>query len=181
MTHILCLGPKKRGIRRLALVGALLAGALFYPSAVLAATQSAPPPPEYTYDSGFVAKGQARVPPRVAMPSPGDGTTCWSITTTRSRGLWPYGRAIHLYTIWCGKSGIITYRESSAWPGVDFLCSASDVWWGKVGGGAGWSFVDVQAQAAFACDSPWWFDWHDFLMQRIRYHPNGYYETIAYQ
>ena len=78
-------------------------------------------------------------------------------------------------------TGIITYRESSAWPGVDFLCSASDVWWGKVGGGAGWSFVDVQAQAAFACDSPWWFDWHDFLMQRIRYHPNGYYETIAYQ
>ncbi len=166
--------------RRFLFVGALAVAALFSASTGLAATEPAPPR-EYSSDSGFAAEGQGRVAPRPAMPGDGDGSTCWSITTTRSRGLWPYGRAIHLYTVWCGKSGQITYRASSAWPGVDFLCSSSDLWWGKVAGGAGFWFVDVQAQAAFACDSPWWFDWHDFLMQRIRYHPNGYYETIAYQ
>jgi hypothetical protein len=37
----------------------------------------------------------------------------------------------------------------------------------------------VQAQATFGCNSPWWFDWHDALMQRIRYYGNGWYETIA--
>jgi hypothetical protein len=57
----------------------------------------------------------------------------------------------------------------------------SNLWWGKVGGGAGWTIVDVQAQARFACNSPWWFDWHDALMQRMRYYGNGWYETIAYE
>jgi hypothetical protein len=173
-------------MRRLLFVLTLLASAALAPPS-LAANEK---PTTFTDDPGFSAEGQGqairarlgRDPLRPSlMPCCGDATHCWSTTTTRSRGLWPYGRAIHLYTIWCAQGGIINYRDSSAWPSVDFLCGASDLWWGKVAGGAGWPFVDVQAQAAFACNSPWWFDWHDFLMQRIRYHPNGWYETIAYQ
>jgi hypothetical protein len=174
-------------MRRLIFVLTLLAAAaLASPS--LAATEKPPPeqqPPEFTNDPGFSAVGQAEEVEarrgRDPMMPCCDATHCWSTTTTRSRGLWPYGRAIHLYTLWCSQGGIINYRDSSAWPSVDFLCGSSDLWWGKVGGGAGWPFVDVQAQAAFACHSPWWFDWNDFLMQRIRYHPGGWYETIAYQ
>ena len=146
-------------------------------------------PPEYTFDPQMAKQPPVREVTVKNLSSDlhdsadlyDDPTRCWSITTTRSRGLWPYARAVHLYTLWCSRSGSITYRESSAWPSTDFLCSASDLWWGKVGGGAGWTFVDVQAQANFACHSPWWFDWHDSLMQRIRYHGNGWYETIAYQ
>lgn len=171
--------------------GAVVALALV---AVLASPAAAPsaaadqPAREFAHDPGFSARGQGRaISPKSAkslspsMPCCGDATTCWSTTTTRSRGWWPYGRALHLYTIWCAHGGIINYRDSSAWPSQDFTCDPRNLWWGKVGGGAGWWFVDVQAQADFACDSPFWFDWHDTLMQRIRYHGNGWYETIAYQ
>ena len=146
------------------------------------------PSPEFSRDPGFSVKSQGRqLSPKAVknldpmMPCCGDATVCWSTTTTRSRGIWPYGRAVHLYTLWCANGGVINYRDSSAWTSVDWLCGSSNPWWGKVGGGAGWTFVDVQAQAEFTCQSPWWFDWHDFLMQRIRYHGNGYYELIAYQ
>ena len=180
-----------------AVIALTLAAVLGTPAALAAPQfQSSAPPktgaqqpsPEYSHDSGFSAKGQGRaISPAEAkrlspaMPGGGDGTVCWSTTTTRSRGLWPYGRAVHLYTLWCAKSGVINYRDSVAWTGMDWLCSSHNLWWGKVGGGAGWTFVDVQAQAEFTCQSPWWFDWHDFLMQRIRYHGNGWYEPIAYQ
>ena len=42
----------------------------------------------------------------------------------------------------------------------------------------GW--VQVQAWVDVACHSPWWFDWHDSLMMRVNYYPNGVYETVAY-
>jgi|Tabmets5t2r1_1033131.scaffolds.fasta_scaffold00007_17 hypothetical protein len=181
---------------RVALVVALaLAAALASPSALASKGGSGPSSSEagqrssdFSYDPGFAATGAGRIVGEQAakrlgptMPCCGDATVCWSTTTTRSRGIWPYGRAVHLYTLWCALGGTINYRYSSAWTGVDVLCGSSNLWWGKVGGGAGWSFVDVQAQAEFSCDSPFWFDWHDFLMQRIRYHGNGYYETIGYQ
>ena len=178
-----------------AILALTLAAVITSPAALASRGASAPtsveanpPPPEYAHDPSFSAEGQGRVlTPNAAksvdpmMPCCGDATTCWSTTTTRSRGVWPYGRAINLYTIWCANGGVINYRDSSAWPSADWLCGSSNLWWGKVGGGAGWSFVDVQAQAEFGCQSPWWFDWHDFLMQRIRYHGNGWYELIAYQ
>jgi hypothetical protein len=172
-----------------------LAAALASPAALATTGGAAPSSPtadqrsaDFTYDPGFAASGQGQVAGQEGarrltpqMPCCGDATVCWSTTTTRSRGIWPYGRAIHLYTLWCALGGTINYRYSSAWSGVDVLCSSNNIWWGKVGGGTGWSFVDVQAQAEFSCDSPFWFDWHDFLMQRIRYHGNGWYELIGYQ
>jgi hypothetical protein len=171
---------------RLAAVLALtLAAALASPAPSFASEQ---PSPQFSHDPGFSAEGQGEElgPKAVSrifptMPCCGNATTCWSTTTSRSRGWWPYGRTIHLYTLWCAAGGIINYRDSAAWTGQDFTCDPRNLWAGKVGGGAGWWFVDVQAQSDFACDSPWWFDWHDTLMQRIRYHPNGWYETIAYQ
>ena len=168
-------------MRRSTLVLALLSAAVLVGSPQALAGEK---PPEYTFDAGPPKQPpprEVRTPKKLGSDLFEDPQRCSEITTTRSRGLWPYGRAIHLYTLWCSHSGVITYRASSAWPSVDFMCGASDLWWGKVGGGAGWTFVDVQAQSAFACHSPFWFDWHDFLMQRIRYHGNGWYETLAYQ
>ena len=55
----------ERRWRGLILVGALLVTAFFNPSAVFAATD--PPPREYTYDGGFAANGEAKVPPRVPV------------------------------------------------------------------------------------------------------------------
>ena len=107
---------------------------------------------------------------------------CWGATTSRARGVYPYGRALHLYTMWCGRNWIITYRTSSAWVSHDFLCHLnSGPHTARVAGGLGWSWVDVQAWATYGCHSPWWFEWNDTLLQRIRYHANGYYQLIHYQ
>jgi hypothetical protein len=146
-------------------------------------------PPEYTYDRGIIgavkAYGKLRSAPDQVVPDqfePGGGGGCWGATTTRSRGIYPYNRGLHLYTVWCSNGSVITYRTSSSWPFGDFLCRCtSGPHVDKVAGGAGWSFVDVQAWASYACHSPWWFDWNDTLVMRIRYHPNGWYETIYYQ
>jgi hypothetical protein len=171
--------------RLVVLLVALTAGAL-----VTAAPSYAndPLPSEATYDPGMtVGKYRAKpTKPPQGVPAtqvePGGGGGCWSTTTTRSRGLYPYNRGLHLYTVWCSNGSVITYRSSSSWPFGDFLCACSSgPHVDKVAGGAGWSFVDVQAWASYACHSPWWFDWNDTLVMRIRYHPNGYYETIYYQ
>jgi hypothetical protein len=164
-----------------AAICAAILGAALAPPAFAAETK----PSEYTYDRGVVGSAKGYGKPKPVPPTqvePGGGGGCWGATTTRSRGLYPYGRGLHLYTVWCSNGSVITYRTSSSWPFVDFLCGCSSgPHVAKVAGGAGWSFVDVQAWASYACHSPWWFDWNDTLVQRIRYHPNGYYETIYYQ
>jgi hypothetical protein len=163
-----------------AVISAAFLGATLAPPALAMETK----PPEYTYDPGIVGagKGYGKLRPAPNLVEPGGGGGCWGATTTRSRGLWPYNRGLHLYTVWCSNGSVITYRSSSSWPFGDFLCGCtSGPHVDKVAGGAGWSFVDVQAWASYACHSPWWFDWNDTLVMRIRYHPNGYYETIYYQ
>jgi hypothetical protein len=111
----------------------------------------------------------------------GGGGACWGQQLERSAGWWPYGRRLYLYTVWCGSGGLITYRSSSAWTSHDYMCwNTSGPHVSKTAGGAGWTFVQVQAWVAVACHSPWWFDWHDTLMMRVNYYPNGAYATVAW-
>ena len=114
-------------------------------------------------------------------PEGGGGGTCWSKELERSKGLYPYARRLFLYTVWCGSNGVITYRTSSVRTSHDFMCwNTSGPYAARTAGGAGWTFVQIQAWVDVACHSPWWFDWHDSLMMRVNYYPNGVYATVAY-
>jgi len=111
----------------------------------------------------------------------GGGGTCWSKELERSKGVWPYARRLYLYTVWCGSGGLITYRSSSVRTNHDFMCwNTSGPYAAKTAGGAGWTYVQVQAWVDVACHSPYWFDWHDSLMMRVNYYPNGGYATVAW-
>jgi hypothetical protein len=121
-------------------------------------------------------------PPQLQIPPEGGGGgTCWGKELERSEGGWPYGRRLYVYTVWCGSGGLITYRASSVRTHHDFMCwNTGGPYLAKTAGGAGWSYVQVQAWADVACHSPWWFDWHDSLMMRVNYYPNGVYATVAW-
>lgn len=112
----------------------------------------------------------------------GGGGLCWGKELLRSKGTWPYTRRLYLYTVWCGSGGTITYRSSSVRTSHDSACwTESGPFIAKTGGGAGFSVVEVQAWAGVACHSPLYFvSFHDSLMLRVRYYPNGAYATVAY-
>jgi hypothetical protein len=129
----------------------------------------------------FQVEGGIKELPGPAQAEGGGGGTCWGKQLERSAGGWPYGRRLYLYTVWCGSGGRITYRSSSVWTSHDFMCwNTSGPHVAKTAGGAGWTYVQVQAWVAVACHSPWWFDWHDSLMMRVNYYPNGAYATVAW-
>jgi hypothetical protein len=139
-------------------------------------------PPEWTYDAGM-DEGEAAGEELVNHQIPGEGgSTCFSTTTTRSVGLWPANRALHMYTIWCGSGGLITYRKSTVWTSTDAICwTSGGPTQSLTGGGAGWTWAEVQAWGQFSCHTPFWFDVHSTLVQRIRYYPNGVYQTTYWQ
>lgn len=112
----------------------------------------------------------------------GGGGVCWGAELLRSKGTWPYTRRLYLYTVWCGAGGAITYRSSSVRTSHDPICwNTSGPHVAKTAGGAYFSFVEVQAWTAVACHSPIYFvSFHDSLMMRVRYYPNGVYHTVAY-
>jgi hypothetical protein len=111
----------------------------------------------------------------------GGGGACWGKELERSKGVWPYAHRLFLYTVWCGSGGLITYRASDVRTSHDFMCwNTSGPHVAKLAGGAGWTYVQVQAWVDVACHSPWWFDWHDSLMMRVNYYPNGVYQTVAW-
>ena len=112
----------------------------------------------------------------------GGGGLCWGRELLRSKGTWPYVRRLYLYTVWCGSGGIITYRSSSVRTSHDTICwTESGPFLAKTAGGAGHSFVEVQTWAGVACHSPVYFvSFHDSMMLRVRYYPNGGYATVAY-
>lgn len=155
---------------------AVLAGA-----APTHASESSPTPEQlFAVDNGVreVARPRANQIP----PEGGGGGTCWGKQLERSEGWFPYGRRLYLYTVWCGSGGTITYRSSSAWTSHDFSCwTTNGPHVAKTYGGAGWGMVEVQAWAEVACHSPsYWPTWHDTLMMRVRYYPNGWYQTVAW-
>lgn len=118
-------------------------------------------------------------------PTQVDGSpagSCWSQELERSKGAWPYRHRIFLYTVWCGSAGRISYRSSTVRAAHDTICwTETGPFLAKTAGGAGYSFVEVQASAGVACHSSLYFiSFHDTLMMRVRYYPNGVYETVAY-
>jgi hypothetical protein len=111
----------------------------------------------------------------------GGGGICWGKELLRSKGTFPYVRRLYLYTVWCGSGNTITYRSSTVRTSHDAVCwTESGPFVAKTAGGAGFSFVEVQAWAGVACHSPIYFvSFHDSLMMRVRYYPNGGYQTVA--
>jgi hypothetical protein len=124
----------------------------------------------------------APTPVKPTQVEGGGGGNCWSKQLDRSEGWSPYNRHLFLYTVWCGSSGTITYRSSSVWTSHDFACwTTNGPHVAKTYGGAGWSLVEVQAWAEIACHSPtYWPTWHDTLMMRVQFYPNGWYQTVAW-
>ena len=148
-----------------------------------AAPSSAAGPPPTPKELFAVDNGVSEVPRGPATQAEGGGGgTCWGKQLERSEGWFPYGRRLYLYTVWCGSQGVITYRSSSPWTSHDFSCwTTNGPHVAKTYGGAGWGMVEVQAWAEVACHSPsYWPTWHDTLMMRVRYYPNGWYETVAW-
>ena len=111
----------------------------------------------------------------------GGGGTRWGKQLERSEGWFPCDAACTRAPS-CGSQGVITYRSSSAWTSHDFSCwTTNGPHVAKTYGGAGWGMVEVQARAEVARHSPsYWPTWHDTLMMRVRYYPNGWYETVAW-
>ena len=110
------------------------------------------------------------------------GSSCWSKELKRSRGTWPWGRRLFLYTVWCGRAGTITYRTSSVRTAHDTFCwNPTGPQVAKTYGGATYTVVEVQAWVEVACASvpAGWPNFHDSLLMRIRYFPNGVYRTVA--
>jgi hypothetical protein len=82
----------------------------------LPASYAANPEPQsaqerYAVDNG-IRDGKSGAGTNLLPPDDGGGT-CWGIKLKRSRGLYPYGRRLFLYTVWCGSNGVITYRSSA--------------------------------------------------------------------
>jgi hypothetical protein len=125
-------------------------------------------------------------PPKDAFANmnPDEPQLCWSKELERSDGgSWPWVRRLFLYTVWCGRSGVITYRESAVRTHHDTFCWNVDYpRLVKTAGGAGWTFVEVQTWVEVECASiPFsWPRYHDTLMMRVRYYPWGGYETVAW-
>jgi hypothetical protein len=172
-----------RLISTLAAVVAALAAAA--PAAAEAPTE----PPFEEASALFGAEGEAggSGTGQFKRPGPmqaegGGGGICWGKELLRSKGTWPYVRRLYLYTVWCGSGGTITYRSSSVRTSHDAICwTESGPFLAKMAGGAGYSFVEVQTWAGTACHSPLYFvSFHDSMMLRVRYYPNGGYATVAY-
>lgn len=101
----------------------------------------------------------------------------------RSRGSGPWTRRLYLYTVWCGKAGIITYRSSSVRTQHSLFCgNSSGPTLTRTFGGANWPLVEVQAWVAVSCTSipTNWPSYNDSLMMRVQYFPNGVYRTVAW-
>ena len=136
----------------------------------------------FATDGEAGGSGQASSRPGQMQAEGGGGGICWGKELLRSKGTWPYVRRLYLYTIWCGSGGIITYRSSSVRTSHDTICwTESGPFLARTAGGAGSSFVEVQTWAGVACHSPVYFiSFHDSMMLRVRYYPNGGYATVAY-
>ena len=88
-----------------------------------------------------------------------------------------------MYTVWCGKSGSITYRKSSVRTSHDTFCWNNDAPTAtKTYGGVYYAVVEVQAWVEVACASipTGWPNFHDTLMMRVQYFANGTYRTVAW-
>lgn len=130
--------------------------------------------------SGTAVAGGSPAPPTQVDGSPSG--SCWGIELERSKGWWPYRHRLYLYTVWCGSAGRITYRTSTVRTAHDSICwTETGPFVQKTAGGAGYGLVEVQAWAGVACHSSLYFiSFHDTLMMRVRYYPNGLYETVAW-
>lgn len=167
--------------RKRLLIAAIAALAVVvWASPTSAAGPKGPPAEElFSVDNGIRDVSELRS--NQIPPEGGGGGICWGKELERSAGAWPYGRRLYLYTVWCGSGGLITYRSSSVRTSHDFMCwNTGGPYVAKTAGGAGWTYVQIQAWVDVACHSPYWFDWHDSLMMRVNYYPNGVYQTVAW-
>ena len=111
--------------------------------------------------------------------------TCWQRESKRSKGILAYTRRLSLLTTWCARFGTtISYRFSSSRTHHDTFCgNSSGPYVTKTAGGTGNTFVDVQAWVEIECGSipTNWPKYHDTLMMRMRYLPDGRVVRLAYE
>jgi hypothetical protein len=109
---------------------------------------------------------------------------CYTKESERTRGILTYTRRLYLLTSWCAANGKILSRVSTHRTHHDSWCwNHTGPQTRKTAGGVGSTFVDVQAWVEIECASvPTYFPkWHDTLMLRMRYLPNGYVQRLAYE
>lgn len=108
--------------------------------------------------------------------SPND--TCRYIELWHSRGIGPYDRAHGAGTYWCWVwASHITYRRTATLWRVSGLCWREYHENHRIGGGLGYSWVEIHSEVWFACHTPWWFDLHDSLWMNIAYNVWGNYQV----
>ena len=106
----------------------------------------------------------------------GGGSVCFEATrdhVTTGWGATGSGR-VYLQTKWCSDVYKITYRYSRSYHvigGVCRLTNGPSHW--KVGGGVGYSSVDVRAQADFACTAGSGPTYNETVWFVLRYYANS--------
>lgn len=183
-----------RKTRLIALAAALAALA---PAAAPAAGGSGTrePPPQYLAGSQrpvVVVERPASVKEATTAPIAGSfgslaendvsaADTCNYIEIWHGRGLGPYSREHGAGTYWCYAFGShITYRRTSTMWRTGAFCWREAHENHRIGGGIGYSWVEIHSEVWFRCHTPWWFDLHDSLWMNIAYNAWGNYAVTDY-
>ena len=136
-----------------------------------------PPPPEWFIEGEIPGDGEGD-------PSDETGSVCRQKELKRSMSeTGPWGRRLFLLTTWCYEAGVIKSSRSTARTSHDLFCeNTSPPTVARTAGGAGFAFVEIQANVEAVCASvPFnWPKYHDTLMIRIRYFATGKYQRVAY-
>ena len=136
-----------------------------------------PPPPEWFLVGEIPGEGDGD-------PSDETGSVCFQKELKRSMSeTGPWGRRLFLLTTWCSNNGRITSSRSTARTSHDLFCeNVHPETVDRTAGGAGFLFVEIQANVEVVCASiPFnWPKYHDTLMMRIRYFPNRRWLKVAH-
>jgi hypothetical protein len=122
--------------------------------------------------------------PDMDIATSGPQAICWFTDQNGTQwGHWPYEQKVTEWRTWCADfpGGKQTYRSSTVHPAAT-LCSWSNTWQSRVGGGNGYSWTNVRTGADFACPTsvPWitlhpsdWQSWVCNTWGRCEWHGAG--------
>jgi hypothetical protein len=82
------------------------------------------------------------------------GSTCWFASVWGEWGIYPYQQRVTDNTYWCGRGGILTYRDTYATLGSS-LCTHDNGYDFRIGGAVGNFYVLLQVGGSFSCGLPW--------------------------
>jgi hypothetical protein len=99
---------------------------------------------------------------------------CWRATWRRGGGTWPYHRDVFQETTWCTTmQNTVGAYYGRSWPHADYGCAPNyGPTYQRVGGGIGYSSVDIETRGGFACDV-YWYVVQTWVWMVPRYYGNG--------